>query len=228
MQRLPFELFEDILAWAVRVDPIGTDPLPLLHVAPGLRRLRRTVLSWSLHVRVYRALKPDKKVFRKLLIQHSSNLTLSDVSNWNPIRFYVTLLSADGQVDLLDQWSASDRVIPHSPDYVDYASANGQVKVLDWFANRGEHMGYSERAVDDADLTDSHHFVDRMPAAAVVRCLLPVAAAAISGSDTTDPATLANDLDSRAAHHEAFHSLTWCSWHLPTSTCLRVFVWVGI
>ncbi|KAI9168548.1 hypothetical protein H9P43_007921 [Blastocladiella emersonii ATCC 22665] len=143
--RLPLELIEEILVQAILLDPERTDPLPLLHVLPGLGHLRRVVLRYFLHARVQRALEFDNKELRGLLIQHRQ--PCSDPAQFN---FYRCLLCADDRFELMEQCMDRDWIELGPPYLADVATACGRHLIIDWLHESGRIGKYKAYGLNQA------------------------------------------------------------------------------
>ncbi|KAI9156004.1 hypothetical protein H9P43_009114 [Blastocladiella emersonii ATCC 22665] len=147
MQRLPTELIEDILILVLRADPRTVDPQPLVRVAPGLARLRRTVFMHSKHKRVWTILDHyDARVWAEIIQLRRRRPPVGD----DEATFYLALLCAAGRVDLLNEWRDAGRVFPTSPLYVDQATGHGSVDVLKWLVEKSLAHEYTEAGITDA------------------------------------------------------------------------------
>ncbi|KAI9183694.1 hypothetical protein H9P43_004612 [Blastocladiella emersonii ATCC 22665] len=146
MHKFPRDVIERILVHAIMLDVRGTDPLPLLRVAPGLSNLRRTVLRYSLHARLQRALEPPRAVLRGKLLEHCGPSPDLDQS-----AFYLSLLVASNRKDLMEAWNKR-KLDGTCLALVDVASAAGRVGVLKYLHSRKliKKSNYTERAIDDA------------------------------------------------------------------------------
>ncbi|KAI9155972.1 hypothetical protein H9P43_009082 [Blastocladiella emersonii ATCC 22665] len=122
MQRLPYEVVEMILLWAIRVDPRGIDPWPLILVSrDGASRVTAAALGCE-----------------------------QPPVDWSEAHFYLSLLCAGGRADLFVDWLRLGHMAPNSPDYMDLASMHGQTEIIKLLTIVCSPLLYTERAVDEA------------------------------------------------------------------------------
>ncbi|KAI9152631.1 hypothetical protein H9P43_009427 [Blastocladiella emersonii ATCC 22665] len=156
----------EILMQAVLADSRGTDPFPLLRVAPGLARLRRLVLHVSMHPRFCDlALERNQSSLRERLIESREPAAEGDqFDNEDCARseFYGALLCASRGPEELGDWIESTPRLRNTTRLIEVASAHNNDEALDWLRESDfiEDEEYSERALDEAFCSRSWDAVD--------------------------------------------------------------------